>query len=152
MPSWLDDVDGAAVMEWLVSLQQTAAGGGSSTTSAHTTDDFEGKTTLASGGADGARWSPPPPKSRSLKAKEKNVKDFDFCSNPFLSCAAAFLVVVVSGLFLLRWSFLSSFLKRLSKSWQLTKIFQTQLRKSPKTTMSTSMVLHCCCPGSSLQQ
>ena len=43
------------------------------------------------------------------------------------------------SLFLLRWSFLSSFLKRLSKSWQLTKIFQTQLRKSPKTTTKTTM-------------
>ena len=43
------------------------------------------------------------------------------------------------SLFLLRWSFLSSFLKRLSKSWQLTKIFQTQLRKSPKTTKTTTM-------------
>ena len=33
-----------------------------------------------------------------------------------------------------------SFLKRLSKSWQLTKIFQTQLRKSPKTTTTTFCV------------
>ena len=59
-------------------------------------------------------------------------------SSPVLRLPS-FLVEVVSGLFLLRWSFLSSFLKRLSKSWQLTKIFQTQLRKSPKTTTKTTM-------------
>ena len=49
-----------------------------------------------------ARWSPP--KSRSLKAKEKNVKDFDFCSNPFLSCAEAAFLSRGSSL----WSLLAS--------------------------------------------
>ena len=51
LPSWLDDVDGAAVMEWLVSLQQTAF---SSTTSALVPRLWR-QTTLASDGGGGTR-------------------------------------------------------------------------------------------------
>ena len=71
--------------------------------------------------------------------EEKNVKDFDFCSsNPLRFSRRPPPATTLASCYPSQ-KLGYSFLKRLSKSWQLTKIFQTQLRKSPKTTTKTTM-------------